>query len=150
MKPNKQVYVDWIVRFVKRHEIVERKTVFTKFCEKFPISSRTFDNYWRAAQDKIGTEHAKVSKAIDEAIGKSAEKAAEFKILTKAQRLEIASTIANSTTEKPQDRIKAMDYISKLQGEYVTKVAQTDSEGNDIGFVVESADELIKLIKESK
>ena len=150
MKPNKQVYVDWIVKYIKRNEIVERKTVFAKFCDKFPVSSRTFDNYWRAAQDKIGSEQEKVSKAIDEAIEKTADKAAEYKILTKAERLEIASLIANSSTEKPADRIKAMDYISKIQGEYITKVAQTDSEGNDVGFTINSADQLREFLNGKK
>ena len=62
--------------------------------------------------------------------------------------LEIASKIANSDTEKSNDRIKAMEYISKIEGEYITKVAQTDTEGNDVDTVtVASAVDLVKLIK---
>lgn len=62
-------------------------------------------------------------------------------ILTKFERMEIASNIARGKAWKvgneiiipsASDKLKACDYLSKIEGDYApTKIAETDSDGND-------------------
>jgi hypothetical protein len=129
---------------------IKRGENLAAFCEKYQVSERTFDTYWVKAQKEfVAIKENDIKKAAAKS-SRDEVKAAEAIILTKLQRLEIASKIANSDTEKSNDRIKAMEYISKIEGEFITKVAQTDSEGNDVGFEISSAIELMKVVKGKK
>lgn len=44
------------------------------------------------------------------------------RILTAAERQEILSDIARDTDNQPADRIRAMDTLNKMTGEYTTKI----------------------------
>ena len=50
------------------------------------------------------------------------EKAQKKRILTAAERQAILTEIAVNVCEKPQDRIKAIDTLNKMTGEYITKI----------------------------
>jgi len=128
--------IDFIVRLMRKGSFL-KKDMESKFVSKFGVSVSTFRKYHADAKLKLETIESEASKEIVESVKKDLKD----KVLTRAERLLIASKIARGVTRKvageliiPSDseRLKALDYLSKLHGEYITKVAQTDSEGNDI------------------
>ena len=58
---------------------------------------------------------------IAEYIRELSEKAQEARVLTALQRQEILSNIAKSTAEESADRIRAIDTLNKMTGEYMLK-----------------------------
>lgn len=59
---------------------------------------------------------------ISEYIQKIAEKLKDQRILTAKDRQIILSDIANDSLSEPGDRIKAIDTLNKMTGEYVKRV----------------------------
>ena len=56
------------------------------------------------------------------------EKSKNDRILTATQRQEILSDIARSEENYPSDRIKSIDVLNKMTGEYLQKVEVTSNE----------------------
>lgn len=56
------------------------------------------------------------------------EKATSERILTSLQRQEILSNIARDEENQPSDRIKSIDTLNKMTGEYIKKVSITNDE----------------------
>lgn len=103
-------------------------------CEK----SNTLKQY-----DKYESEYdLTLNKGKDDIILDAEKERLKSSILTKFERMEIASNIALGKSWKSGgilvvpsagDRMKACDYLSKIDGDYApNKVAQTDSDGNDV------------------
>ena len=92
-----------------------------------------------------------LNKGKDDIILESEKERLKSAILTKFERMEIASNIAKGKAWKSgnvmivpnaSDRMKACDYLSKIEGDYApTKTANTDKDGNDV------SDPLATLIK---
>lgn len=113
-------------------------------CGKFRLSERTFDKYWKIASQRFGEAQQAIQKDLLEGSAKAAKERLNKAILTKDERMEIASRIAKGEsweergaviTPYASDRMKALDYLSKIEGDYApTKIAETDSEGKDIDY----------------
>lgn len=58
------------------------------------------------------------------------EKSKNDRILTATQRQEILSDIARNEENFPSDRIKSIDTLNKMTGEYIKKVEVTSSENS--------------------
>ena len=58
------------------------------------------------------------------------EKSKSDRILTATQRQEILSDIARNEENYPSDRIKSIDTLNKMTGEYIKKVEVTSSENS--------------------
>ena len=58
---------------------------------------------------------------IAEYIRELSEKAQKARVLTALQRQEILSNIAKSAAEESADRIRAIDTLNKMTGEYMLK-----------------------------
>ena len=63
-------------------------------------------------------ENVGIKQYIQELTAKEQKK----RILTAAERQAILTEIAVNEREKPQDRIKAIDTLNKMTGEYITKI----------------------------
>lgn len=82
-----------------------------------------------------------LNKEKDDIILDAEKERLKSAILTKFERMEIASNIARGKAWKvgteviiptANDKLKACDYLSKIDGDYApTKIAETDINGND-------------------
>ena len=98
-----------------------------------------------------------LNKGKDDIILDSEKERLKSAILTKLERMEIASNIAKGKAWKSgnvmvvpnaSDRMKACDYLSKIDGDYApTKVAETDVNGND-KLNVDDLKELSDFVKQ--
>lgn len=83
---------------------------------------------------------------IAEYIKELSQKAQNERILTAKDRQEMLSDIAKDKKNSPSDRIRAVDTLNKMTGEYTTKI-QADMNANvNNPFAALSTDELKKLI----
>lgn len=97
-----------------------------KFAELYAQSGNTVqsaigagysENYANANACKL-LENVRVAEYIQKLTAKEQKK----RILTAAERQAILTEIAVNEQEKPQDRIKAIDTLNKMTGEYITKI----------------------------
>ena len=98
-----------------------------------------------------------LNKGKDDIILDAEKERLKSAILTKFERMEIASNIARGKAWKSgnvmivpsaSDRMKACDYLSKIDGDYApTKVAETDVNGND-KLNVDDLKELSDFVKQ--
>ena len=98
-----------------------------------------------------------LNKGKDDIIHDAEKERLKSAILTKFERMEIASNIAKGKAWKSgnvmvvpnaSDRMKACDYLSKIDGDYApTKIAETDSDGND-KLNIEDVKQLSDLVKQ--
>ena len=98
-----------------------------------------------------------LNKGKDDIILDSEKERLKSAILTKFERMEIASNIARGKAWKvgneviiptANDKLKACDYLSKIDGDYApTKVAETDVNGND-KLNVDDLKELSDFVKQ--
>jgi len=141
MKSNKQTYIDFIIDNLN-NGIVERGEVMSEIGKKWQISDRTFDRYWKKANEAYQEQREAINKKkLEESITQEKE-AVKSLVLDKYARMKIAEGIALGKARRiegqivmPSDaeRLKALDYLSKIEGDYApTKTANTDSSGNDV------------------
>ena len=98
-----------------------------------------------------------LNKGKDDIILESEKERLKSAILTKFERMEIASNIAKGkawrsgdvmVVPNASDRMKACDYLSKIDGDYApTKIAETDINGND-KLNVDDLKELSDFVKQ--
>ena len=98
-----------------------------------------------------------LNKGKDDIILDAEKERLKSAILTKFERMEIASNIARGKAWKvgaeviiptANDKLKACDYLSKIDGDYApTKVAETDVNGND-KLNVDDLKELSDFVKQ--
>lgn len=85
---------------------------------------------------------------IAEYLKQLSEKAQDERILTAKERQAMLSDIAKDEENSPSDRIRAVDTLNKMTGEYTTKI-QADMNANvNNPFAALSTDELKKLISD--
>lgn len=161
-KPNKQIIIDAIIKEIETG--TERGKVVAKFCKKFQKSTRTIDTYWKIANVQHTAKQQAIKKELDEVDKQAAIEARKKAIMTANERKELLTKIANGQmkVKKPfvisgkimeylsepdaADRMKAISELNKMDGDYApTKIAQTDTEGNDIKS--QSDDELQMRLK---
>ena len=85
---------------------------------------------------------------VKEYIQKLTAKEQKKRILTAAERQAILTDIAMNEEEKPQDRIKAIDTLNKMTGEYITKIEGSVSAEVNNPFKGLTTEELRKLAGE--
>lgn len=171
-KSNRQVIVDYIVSFLKKGET--RGTILTKTVKKWQMSDRAFDRLLKIAKEHHSAEQEELKKELAEVDKAAAIDARKKAILTADERKELLSKIAKGEIEIPKSEIKwnyelkqfeaiglvelashsarisAIAELNKMDGDYApTKVARTDSEGNDIDYS-KIPDEVLDLIISAK
>lgn len=145
-KPSKQSIIDIFTKDIELGK--SRGEVLSKAVKKWQFSDRTFDRYWKIANQ----QHALVQKLAKEAadlsyIEASAE-AAKKAVMSKAERMEVLSKIGRGElTQKvrdeesgevnevfipvvPNDRKAAIAELNKMEGDYApTKTELTGKNG---------------------
>jgi hypothetical protein len=125
-KPNKTLYIDFILNELNNGN-VQYKDVCLVFLSKFKCTEPTFVSYWKKANEtyqeqRIAINNAKLNDSITQE--KEAQKTL---ILNKIERMKIAEEIAIGKAKRvegtivmpsPSDRLKALDYLSKIEGDY--------------------------------
>lgn len=120
-----------------------------KFAEYYAQSGNTVQSAIKAGySEKYANARAyemleKVGVA--EYIRELSEKAQNERIMTAKERQALLSDIAKDGDNAPADRIRAVDTLNKMTGEYVTKV-QAEVEAPCNPFADLTTDELKKLV----
>ena len=128
MKDNKTIYIDFILNELNNGN-VQFKEVLPIFVGKWGVSEKTFERYWKIANEKHKIERDAIKEAkLSETI--QIEKQAVKKLLLdKYERMRIAEDIAlglaqesngKIITPSPADKLKALDYLAKIEGDYAT------------------------------
>jgi len=150
MKPNKENII---------HDILielEKGTTYTDCIgvirSKSKLAESTFANYWNEANERykeVLNNRQKELNVLSTDIEKERLKSA---ILTKFERMEIASNIARGKAWKSgnvmivpsaSDRMKACDYLSKIDGDYAPTKTDLTTGGEkintfNVGFTKET------------
>lgn len=121
-----------------------------KFAEYYAQSGNTVQSAIKAGySDNYANSRAHEmleNVGVAEYIKELSEKAQDERILTAKERQAMLSDIANDKENSPSDRIRAVDTLNKMTGEYTTKI-QADMNANvNNPFAALSTDELKKLI----
>lgn len=111
------------------------------------LSERAFSNYWKECQKEYLEQQNRLEKAKEDARVEIEKEAVKYRILSRYERMEIASRIAmgeerdvvtktdgdGNVIEKakisPSDneRVRALDYLSKIEGDYAPEKMEVDS-----------------------
>ena len=115
-------YTAFIREQLRKGNVI-RERVMANFGKKWQIGDRTFDRYWKLAQQQHAAEKAAI-------ISEEAVKAVKRDIIDKYERLEILSKMARGIGRKvgdelmiptDHDRRGAIDLINKMEGLYNDK-----------------------------
>lgn len=120
-----------------------------KFAELYAQSGNTVqsaigagysENYANANACKL-LENVRVSQYIKELT----EKSQNDRIMSACERQALLSDIARNEHEKTQDRVKAIDTLNKMTGEYITKIEGSVSADINNPFAGLTTEELRKI-----
>lgn len=103
-----------------------------QFAEYYAQCGNATESYVRAGYSKkLANTHASKllqNTTIQEYIQELTKKSRNDRILSALQRQEILSDIARNDENYPSDRIKSIDTLNKMTGEYLQKVQVTTAE----------------------
>lgn len=122
-----------------------------KFAEYYAQSGNTVQSAIKAgySENYANTNACKLleNDRIAEYIKQLSEKAQDDRIMTAKERQALLSDIAKDDENAPSDRIKAVDTLNKMTGEYITKVhAEVNTSVNPFSEL--TVEELKKLAKD--
>ena len=132
----KEIYIDFIIEELEKGN-VKYNDVCLLFCTKFDLTKQSFNKYWLIAQETYSERRSLINEAkLNEAINQEKE-AVKTLLLSKVDRMRIAEDIAlgesfesngKIITPTPSERMKALEYLSKIDGDFATtKVEQTNT-----------------------
>lgn len=140
------VYIDFIITELKVGNI-ERNKVLSKFVKKWQVSDRTFDRYWKKANEAFKeTQERALSSSLDKYI--SQEEKRQEKALISRERLGemidevLMKAYARATDDEApfgaiETFLKGCERKAKFEGyDKPSKTAITDTEGKDKDGVV--------------
>ena len=155
MKPNKENIINDIL--IELEKGTTYSDCFVVIGRNWTLSESSFKRYWKDANEAYKKVLNKRQTELDALTTDLEKERLKSAILTKHERMEIASNIAKGKAWKSgnvmvvpnaSDRMKACDYLSKIDGDYApTKVAETDSDGND-KLNIEDVKQLSDLVKQ--
>ena len=119
------------------------------FCEYYVACGNATESAIKAGYSEKYT-NKNVSKirqntAVQEYIKELQEKAKTSRIMTAVERREFLTEVIKNGNEKVQDRLKALDILNKMTGEYIQKVEVNGDIKSD-PFKNLTTDELRKII----
>lgn len=138
-KPNKKSVVEFISMELEKGDL-SRESVLAKSGKKWQIATRTFDRYWKEANDAYNKTREAIKEQLQGELLEAEKERTKKAILTKEERMEIASKIAKGDGRRvgkevliPSDteRIRALDYLAKVEGDYVPVKTENT---HDFGF----------------
>ena len=124
MKPNKQLYIDFILNELEKGN-VQYKDVMLVFVSKFQLTEKTFCIYWKTANTQHSERLNERNKVIEEERTALAKETLKKDILTKHRALEILTEIAVGKPKKVEGQIVmpsanerrgAIETMAKIEG----------------------------------
>jgi hypothetical protein len=153
--PTKQIVIDAIIKGIEIGK--DRSKLLATIGKKWQLSQRTFDRYWKIAQQQHLAKQQTIKKELAEVDKAAAIEARKKAIMTADERKEYLTQIIKGEIEVPYTevkynpgiksfetiqfvelashtaRINAIAELNKMEGDYApTKIANTDKNGNDI------------------
>lgn len=131
---NKQAYIDFILEELNKGNILY-KDVYLAFLSKFKLSEPTFVTYWKKANETYKDILNKRQKELADISTEAEKERLKMAILTKHERMKIASDIGKGKAWKvgdeiliptSGDRLRALDYLSKVEGDYAAIKTETE------------------------
>ncbi len=155
MKPNKEnTIIDILIELEKGTTFEE---CFKLNQTKSNLVRSTFASYWKIANERYKEAIIKRQIELDKISTDAEKERLKSAILTKENALLIVTNIAKGNVRKvgdniiipsDGDRLRAVERLSKMCGwEAPTKIAETDSDGND-KLNVEDVNQLSELVKQ--
>ena len=142
---NKTAYTDFIVTELSKGN-VNYKDVFLVFLSKFKLSEPTFVKYWKIANETYQEQRKVINDAkLEDSINLEKESQKTL-ILDKVARMKIAEDIAIGKAKRVEgtivmpssaDRLKALDYLSKIEGDYAPTKQDVNIKGGTEGIIIE-------------
>jgi hypothetical protein len=170
VKPNKQVIIDFIVSCLKKGE--QRGNILVKVGKKWGTSKSAFDRLLKNAKEQHTAQQQALNDKLAAVDAQEAIEARKKAIMTANERKEYLTRIILGEIKVPYkevkwDRVKeefvtidfvelaghsarisAIAELNKMEGAYApTKVAQTDTEGNDVPAQALTEDQFSLLLK---
>lgn len=168
-KANKQVIVDNIIKYIEAGKTFG--TVLKLNESKWRLSKSTFNRYWKTAQEQHKAKQDAIKKELADIDKQNAINARKKAIMTADDRKVFLSALINKplkimkvggSTQMVHEyldkngnqateilgyehKLKAIAELNKMEGDYSpTKVAQTDTKGNDL--INNKTDDELKLL----
>lgn len=124
MKPNKQLYIDFILNELEKGN-VQYKDVMLVFVSKFELSEQTFVRYWKQANESHKEQRNLINNAKTEQTIATEKESVKKAILQKHEALEILTEIAIGKPKKVEGQIVmpsanerrgAIETMAKIEG----------------------------------
>jgi hypothetical protein len=126
---NKQIYIDFILDELNKGK-VQYKDVCSVFLRKFTLTRQTFDKYWKQANEQYKEQRRAINETKQEQITIEEIKAVKTLVLDKIGRMKIAESIAMEENNSNLDRLKALDYLSKIEGDFAPEKVENTHKVN--------------------
>lgn len=121
-----------------------------RFAEYYAQSGNAADSARKAGYSDSYAEHRTDEMLrnveISAYIRELTEKAKDKRIMTAKDRQVLLSDIANDSENEPSDRIRAVDTLNKMTGEYLSKVEISGG----LDAEISKLDELVKQMKQNE
>lgn len=138
-KPSKEKAIDLIL--VELEKGSTKVDCVANIGKHWQIAERTFERYWKIANQTHTERKLETERILSEQRIEAEKERLKKAILTKNERMEIASKIAKGEAWKVQselmiptanDRLKALDYLSKIDGDYAVQKTDITTNGEKI------------------
>ena len=121
------------------------------FCEYYVVSGNATDSAIKAGYKEkyagVNTDKLLKNTNIQKYIEELQEKAKGNRIMTAIERREFLTSMIKDGAFKDTDRLKALDILNKMDGEYTQKV-EVNGNVNTNPFTGLTTEELKKIIKD--
>lgn len=140
-KPNKEKVLSELMFELEKGS--DRAACLAKIVKKWQISTRTFDRHWKTANEAYKQRQESIQKTLTAKSTEAAIKRQNEAILTKEERMVIASKIArgegwrvgkNVLAPSAGDRLRALDWLAKVEGDYMPKGGRPEPEDDSEAF----------------
>lgn len=123
-KPSKQIIIDAIIKEIEQGKT--KSKILAKFGAKWRIAPRTYDRYWKTANEQHTAKQEAIKKELAEIDKQAAIEARKKAIMTADERKEWLSALITKKTKvmkvggSPQMVYEYLDENGKLQSEILS------------------------------
>lgn len=152
-KINKHKAIDLILAEMKQGNI-DAPVILQKLTKHYK-NVKTFYNHYNQAKEIYQERQKPIQKQLDDDYVEQEKERQKKAILSKHERLEIASKIAKGESWKVgktvmipngSDRLKALDYLAKVDGDYMATKTDITTQGEKINNET-AVVEILKILK---
>ncbi len=111
-KANRQAVIDEIIKLIKKN--TPRAVILAKICENLRIKSRTFDNYWKDANNQYKKLQEIAKEAANKAYVDGKVEAARDCLMTEKEAQELTTAIARGNLADYMI-VKTVEHTPRIQ-----------------------------------